>query len=141
MDLSLSDDHALMRRLDTLASDLYKTRPLWLIGALLLASSAMAVDAEGGAQLPDGAQKVAERRYRAKLDFEETLKYFKARYPPSSYPRKAIVNQPGIKAVHIVNPSKKGFEGLNVYSANDEVRIFVVPSAVEVKLKKKSKGK
>ena len=32
-----------------------------------------------------------------------------------------------MKAVHIVNPSGKKFEGLNIYEANDEVRIYIVP--------------
>ena len=49
--------------------------------------------------------------------------------PATQYPRKSIVNQPGVKAVHIANPSGKGaWEGLNVYEANDEVRIYVVPA-------------
>ena len=37
------------------------------------------------------------------------------------------MNQPGVKAVHITNPGGKGWEGLNVYEANDEVRVYVVP--------------
>ena len=77
--------------------------------------------------MPDGAQKVGENRYRAPHDFEETLKYYRTVYPVQAYPRKSIVNQPGVKAVHIVNPSGKNFEGLNIYEANDEVRIYVVP--------------
>jgi hypothetical protein len=80
-----------------------------------------------GAQLPDGASKVGENRYRAPRDFETTLTYYKSVYPPSAFPRKSVVNQPGVKAVHIVNPSGKNFEGLNIYEANDEVRIYVVP--------------
>jgi hypothetical protein len=113
--------------LDTPKSGPYKTRPLWLVGLLLFAVPASAMEVEGGAQVPDGAQKVAERRYRTRQDLEETLKYYKKEYPPNAYPRKSIVNQPGIKALHIVNPSGKGFEGLNIYVANDEVRIYVVP--------------
>ncbi len=87
----------------------------------------------GGVQLPDGAQKVGENRYRVQGDWEATEKYFKTVYPPSAFPRKPIVNQPGIKAVHIVNPSGKGFEGLNIYEANDEVRIYVVLAEKEKK--------
>jgi len=49
-----------------------------------------------------------------------------------------IVNQPGIKAIHIANPSGKNFEGLNIYQTNEEVRIYIVP-AVEAKQKKKKK--
>ena len=82
----------------------------------------------GGAQIPEGAQKVGENRYRAPQNWEETLKYFKSVYPPQAYPRRGIVNQPGIRAIHIVNTAAaRGFEGLNVYEANDEVRIYVVP--------------
>ena len=89
-----------------------------------------------GAHLPDGAQKVGENRYRVSQDFETTLKHYKAVYSPANYPRTMIVNQPGIKAVHIANPSGKNFEGLNIYQANDEVRIYIVPAA-EPKPKKK----
>lgn len=76
--------------------------------------------------LPDGAQRVGENRYRTHLKWEETRKFYKTAYPPGAYPRKSIINQPGVKAEHLVNPSGKKFEGLNIYEANDEVRIFVV---------------
>lgn len=89
-----------------------------------------------GAHLPDGAQKVAENRYRVEQDFDTTMKHYKIVYPTANYPRTMIVNQPGIKAVHIANPSGKGFEGLNIYQANEEVRIYIVPVA-ETKSKKK----
>ena len=85
-------------------------------------------ETELGAQLPDGARKVAEHRYRAPSDFEGTLKYYKNVYSRESHPRKQIIDQPGVKAISIVNPSGKGgWEALNIYEANDEVRIFVVP--------------
>ena len=108
----------------------------------MLGLPATAMEVEGGAQVPDNAQKVAERRYRTRNDLEETLKFYKKEYPPNAYPRKSIVNQPGIKALHIVNPSGKGFEGLNIYVANEEVRIYVVPVGDgKVKEKKKEKEK
>lgn len=95
---------------------------------MVMALSAFA-DSELGAQLPDGAHKVAEHRYKSSTDFEGTLKYYKNVYPSSSNPRKSVVNQPGVKAVHIPNTSGKGaWEGLNIYEANDEVRIYVVPA-------------
>jgi len=112
-------------RLDTLETRLYKARPLLLAG-LLIASGAWA-EQVNGALVPDGSEKVGESRYRSRQDFEATLKFYKVVYPLASYPRKSIVNQPGIKAVHIVNPSGKNFEGLNIYQANDEVRIYVIP--------------
>jgi hypothetical protein len=79
-----------------------------------------------GARLPESAEKVAELRYRTLQRFEETLKFYRRVYPPASYPRRAIVNQPGIKAVDIANPSRKGFIGLNIYETDDEVRIYIV---------------
>ena len=92
----------------------------------LVPAMAWAEPGPGGAALPDTAQKVGENRYRATGDWESVKKFYKSAYPPSTYPRKSIVNQPGVKAEHIVNPSAKGFEGLNIYQANDEVRIYIV---------------
>lgn len=104
-----------------------------MAGALLVAvvvavgvAPVAVAEVVGGVQLPNGTQKVGENRYRSPQDFEGTLKYFRAVYPPEKYPRKSVVNQPGVKAVHISNPSGKNFEGLNIYEANDEVRIFIV---------------
>lgn len=116
-----------MRALDSLKCHFYKARPL---GAALLTLWATVAGAEvvSGAQLPDGSQKVGENRYRAPRDFEATVDYYKAVYSTSNYPRRQIVNQPGVKAVHIVNPSGKNFAGLNIYEANEEVRIYIVPS-------------
>ena len=114
------------RALDSLKALLYKARPLGAAVAALWLSVAVA-EVVSGAQIPDGSQKVGENRYRAPGDFDKTLEYYKSVYPASAFPRRAIVNQPGVKAVHIVNPSGKNFEGLNIYEANDEVRIYVVP--------------
>lgn len=100
----------------------------FITASLLLAVSAWG-ETELGAQLPDGARKVAEHRYKSSNDWEGTLKYYKNVYPSSSYPRKEVVNQPGVKAIHIPNTSGKGsWEGLNIYEANEEVRIYVVPA-------------
>ena len=115
------------RALDSLNRHFYKARPL---GAALFTLWATVAGAEvvSGAQLPDGSQKVGENRYRAPRDFEATLDYYRSVYSTSNYPRRQIVNQPGVKAVHITNPSGKNFAGLNIYEANDEVRIYIVPS-------------
>jgi len=117
----------MMRALDRLKRGFYKARPL---GAAVVALWVGMAGAEvvSGAQLPDGSQKVGENRYRAPRDFEATLDYYKSVYSTSNYPRRQIVNQPGVKAVHIVNPSGKNFAGLNIYEANDEVRIYIVPT-------------
>lgn len=96
-----------------------------------VASLAAWAETELGAQLPDGARKVAEHRYRAANDFDSTLKYYKVVYSAAQFPRKAVVNQPGVKAIHIANATGRGgWEGINIYEANDEVRIYVVPAVV-----------
>ncbi|MGQ0505279.1 MAG: hypothetical protein ACT4TC_08140 [Myxococcaceae bacterium] len=127
------------RLLDTPFTRLYKSRALWLT-AVLLATGARA-ESVNGAQVPDGALIVGENRYRASDDFEGVLKYYKTVYPPANYPRKSVINQPGIKAVHIVNPSGKNFEGLNIYEANEEVRIYVIPANAPPSKKKDPKSK
>jgi hypothetical protein len=114
------------RALDSLKGLFYKPRPLGAVVVALWVSVASA-EVVSGAQLPDGSQKVGENRYRAPGDFEKTLEYYKSVYPTSAFPRRSIVNQPGVKALHIINPSGKNFEGLNIYESNDEVRIYVVP--------------
>lgn len=94
----------------------------------LLTSSVWASETELGAELPSGSRKVAERRYRSSADFEGTMKFYRTAYPAKDFPRKSIINQRGIKALHIANDSGRGgWEGLNIYEANDEVRIYVVP--------------
>lgn len=129
------------RCLDTRKPAPYIRAPLWvLVGVLGLSLEARGEKIDG-VLFPDGIQKVGENRYRAPGDFDETKKYYKTVYPPAQYPRKDIVNQPGVKAVHIVNPSGKIFEGLNIYEANDEVRIFVVPAELKAPEKKKGAAK
>jgi hypothetical protein len=115
------------RALDSLKGLFYKPRPLGTAVVALLWMSVASAEVVSGAQLPDGSQKVGENRYRAPGDLEKTLEYYKTVYPASTFPRRSVVNQPGVKAVHIVNPSGKNFEGLNIYESNDEVRIYVVP--------------
>jgi hypothetical protein len=131
------------RALDSLICLFYKARPLGAAVAALWVSVA-AAEVVNGAQLPDGSQKVGELRYRVPHDFEKTLEYYKTVYPAGTFPRRSVVNQPGVKAVHIVNPSGRNFEGLNIYEANDEVRIYVVPlqaASVPAKPAKKSEPK
>lgn len=109
--------------------------------ALLCFASPALAEQVLGAQLPDEARKVAELRYRTSKDWDDTLKYFRSVYPKEKYPRRDIVNQPGVRAMHIQNPSGKGWEGLNIYQANDEVRIYVVPSEHKSKKAAAKKGK
>lgn len=96
--------------------------------AVLLWSPLVRGEVVLGAQIPDGARKVGELRYRSPKGYEETLQHYRAVYPPGQYPRRPIVNQPGVRAVHIGVPSGRQFDGLNIYEANDEVRIYVVPA-------------
>lgn len=117
-----------MPRLDRSKPGFYKPRRAWAVAVAVLCLAGVArAETLDGVQLPDKASKVGERRYRVPQDWENTLKYFKTVYPTATYPRRSIVNQPGVKAVHITNPGGKGWEGLNVYEANDEVRVYVVP--------------
>ena len=108
---------------------------LW---AALLGAGALAAEGDLGAQVPEGSRRVAEHRFHSGHDYEGTLKFYKTTYPPQQYPRKAVVNQPGVKAVHISNPSGRGgWEGLNIYEANEETRIYVVPADGSAKKKKR----
>ena len=118
-----------MARLDTPKPGSYKPRSAWaaVAAAVLVLAGVARAELLDGVQLPDKSSKVGERRYRVPQDWENTLKYFKTVYPTATYPRRSIVNQPGVKAIHITNPSGKGWAGLNVYEANEEVRVYVVP--------------
>ena len=119
-------------RLDTSA------RALGVVVGVVLWLGAARAETLDGVQLPDRTSKVGERRYRCPQDWENTLKYFKTVYPVGSFPRRTIVHQPGVKAIHIANPDGKVWAGLNVYEANDEVRVYVVPpDGVPVKAPKK----
>jgi hypothetical protein len=114
-----------------------------LLAAMATAGSAWAWDGINvhGAVLPSDAQKVGENRYRTSEDWETLFKkFYHSTYPEAQFPRKQIVNQPGIKAVHIAFPASRTWEGLNIYQANDEIRIFLVPTEARAKRKAESKG-
>lgn len=100
---------------------------LWVAVALSVAGAAQA-ESDLGAQIPSGVKKVADHRYQAPSDFASTLKYYRGVYPPENFPRIPIVNQPGVKATHIANPSPKpgGWEGINIYQTDDGCRIYVL---------------
>ena len=82
-----------------------------------------------GAQLPGSCQQVGEDRYKSPSNYNDTLQWF-VRGPRATYkgyPQVTIVNQPGIRGIHIVNNSGKGeWEGLNIYELDGETRIFVL---------------
>lgn len=99
-----------------------------LAGLLLLLPVLVLADVRvAGAALPDGAEKVAENRYRIPKSWDETIRFYRQNYPPR-YTRRAIVEKPGVKAVHIANPDARpgSWEGLNIYEAKGGVRIFVL---------------
>jgi hypothetical protein len=117
--------------LDTLDPRFYKPARRWVAVAAalgVLVPLAARTEVLDGVQFPDRTTKVGERRYRVPQDWENTLKYFKTAYPSTQFPRRMIVNQPGVKALHLANPEGHGgWVGLNIYEANDEVRVYVVP--------------
>jgi hypothetical protein len=100
------------------------------LAAVLLAVPGLAL-ADGakvaGALLPDGAEKVAENRYRVPRTYDETLRFYRQTYG-ARYARRPIADQPGVKAVHIDNPEARPgqWDGLNIYEAKGEVRVFVL---------------
>jgi hypothetical protein len=98
------------------------------LAALLLAlPGAVLAEKVAGAVLPDEATKVGENRYRIGRTYDDTIKFYRQVYP-GRYERRAIVDQPGVKAVHIVNPDARPgtWEGLNVYEIKGETRVFVL---------------
>lgn len=104
---------------------------------ILVLSLALAGVAFAEPNLPDTARKVGEDRYKASGDWESVMKHYKTALPADKYPRRSIINQPGIKAIHLANPGNKGgWEGLNIYQVNDEVRISVVRAPGTEKKKK-----
>lgn len=107
-------------------------RAVWRALSVLVVTLGLTAQAETelGAILPENARKVAEHRFKSPNDFDGTIKFYKTKYPDATNNRTKIVNQPGVHAVHIANTSGKGgWEGLNIYEANDEVRIYVVPAS------------
>jgi hypothetical protein len=81
-----------------------------------------------GVTLPNGAVRLGDDdRYRLQETFDAALKYFRGVYRPEKYPRRLIVNQPGIKAVHIENPDPQSeWEGLNLYVYQGETRLYIL---------------
>lgn len=104
----------------------------WALAAALLAVAGPAHAAgefkARGFTLPTGSVKVDEDRYRMPLAWEEMQRYLRNTYPPAKYPRRALPNQNGVRAVHIVNPrTGDEWEGANVYEAGKgEVRVYLL---------------
>jgi len=80
-----------------------------------------------GLTLPGGAVRVAEDRYRLSETWTGAMKFLKAQYRQEKFPRRSVVNQPGIKAIHIDNPDAAGeWEGFNLYEYQGEVRLYIL---------------
>ena len=81
-----------------------------------------------GFQLPDGAVKIDEDRYRLTQPWDEAVKFYRRAYPASKYPRKNLHSQTQVRAMHIANPSGVDWEGVNLYEASrGEVRVYILP--------------
>jgi len=77
-----------------------------------------------GAVLPNGSKQVGEDRYKSPSSWKDTLTWLDKRYKAN--PRKTIVNQPGIRGIHIVNEGKGEWDGINVYELEGETRFYIV---------------
>ena len=83
-----------------------------------------------GATLPKWARKIGEHRFQSPWDWHTTIRWLNKTYTSrAEYPRIRIVNQPGVKAIHLKNARKRGgWEGMNVYQlADGRVRFYVLP--------------
>lgn len=107
-------------------------RLMGLLAGLAILGAAPSALAAGefkvkGVLLPNGAVRVGDDRYRLPEGFDATMKWYKTVYKPETFPRKAIVNQPGIKAIHFVNADPKAeWEGFNLYEFQGEVRLYIL---------------
>ena len=84
-----------------------------------------------GAPLPQWSREIGEHRFRAPSNWSQTQTWFNRNYNARQFPRIRIVNQPGIKAIHLANRTGRGdWSGMNIYELeNGEVRIFVLRRA------------
>jgi hypothetical protein len=102
--------------------------------ALLLAAAKPPPVAEGfkarGFILPDGAVKIDDDRYRLPSPWDETVKFYRRAYPPGKYPRRTLHSQTAVRAMHIENPDRLEWEGVNLYEAGrGEVRVYILAPA------------
>lgn len=81
-----------------------------------------------GFTLPPGAVRVDDDRYRLPQNWEQGLRWYRSVYPPAKFPRRVLVNQSGVRAIHLVNPRHtEEWEGVNFYEVGKgEVRVFVL---------------
>ena len=111
--------------------------------AIVFAGPALATEytKDLGALLPRWSKKIGEHRYRSPWDWEMTMRWLDKTYS-RSYPRIRIINQPGIKAIHLSHPSKRGWDGINIYETkNGEVRMYVLPPQPAPKQARRTQAK
>lgn len=102
---------------------------MFLVMGVLGSSTASAADEARtmGVTLPAGAVRIDANRYRLPDGFETTSKWYARVYKPGEYPRRNIVNQPGIKAFHVVNSNKNDqWSGFNLYEWQGQVRLYIL---------------
>ncbi len=99
-----------------------------LAAAALAVPGAALAERVAGAVIPDEATRIGENRYQVPRSYDDTIKFYRQVYVPARYARRQIVDQPGVKAVHIENPDARPgtWEGLNVYELKGETRVFVL---------------
>ncbi len=93
---------------------------------LLGTAPALAEQTSHGAILPSGSHEVGKDRFQSPSPYGDTMKFYWKTYAPEHYPRKPVADLPGVRATHIENPGRGGWEGLNVYEVNGSTRIFVL---------------
>ena len=94
----------------------------------------MAVDLPAIAPLPPGSQPTAVgHRFRSSRTYDETLDFYQRLFNQTGGVRwHAIINQPGLRARHVESMRRKTkWEGLNIFDVRGEVRITVLPRAVQ----------
>ena len=110
-----------------------------LIVALLAgAHEALAADKTYGAPLIDKGMRLEEAdehgsRYVSTRNFNETVKFYKKLWRGYDLIEfRKIANLPSVRAVHVVNRNPKHeWEGMNIYEAKGECKVFIIPRAKE----------
>jgi hypothetical protein len=125
-------------------------RALLRFGAMALAAGALwsagQRDAHAftvhGAVLPDGAVKVDDDRFKAKEDWDKTLRALRNVYGKQpGIVWRSIASTPKVKAIHIANIKRgRSWEGINVYETEGSVFIYVIKAEREEKRGSSSKG-
>ena len=104
-----------------------------LLCALWAPAATTAAELPVEAPLPGSVTPLADPgRYRSGRGYEETLDFYRRVFNQTGGVRwRNIINQPGVKAKHVESLRKKSkWEGINIYEAQGEVKIYVIPRPV-----------